>query len=90
MTDETRKISRLHRRPLDRRPPSIFMRSLPPAPSADWLDFAVFCRLGGALREVVRRHRQESGMSLSFTVHFAAAVLFGPAFAMRGRGLSAW
>ena len=25
---------------------------------------------------------ENSGMSLSFTVHFAAAVLFGPAFAM--------
>jgi len=61
---------------------AIFLRSLPLAPNADWQDFAVFFILAALSEKWYVGTSQESGMSLSFTVHFAAAVLFGPAFAM--------
>jgi hypothetical protein len=60
----------------------IFVRSLPLAPGADWLDLAVFVVMAALAEKWYVATGQESGMSLSFTVHFAAAVLFGPAFAM--------
>ncbi len=61
---------------------AIFLRSLPLTASVDWLDFAVFVTLAALSERWYVATGQESGMSLSFTVHFAAAVLFGPAFAM--------
>jgi len=60
----------------------IFLRSLPLAPNADGLDFAVFFIMAALSEKWYVGTSQESGMSLSFTVHFAAAVLFGPAFAI--------
>jgi diguanylate cyclase (GGDEF)-like protein/putative nucleotidyltransferase with HDIG domain len=60
----------------------IFVRSLPLDPGADWLDFAIFVFMAALAEKWYVATGQESGMSLSFTVHFAAAVLFGPAFAM--------
>src|SRR5680860_794176 len=61
---------------------AIFLRALPLAANADWVDFAVFCTLAALAEKWYVATSKESGMSLSFTVHFAAAVLFGPAFAM--------
>jgi putative nucleotidyltransferase with HDIG domain len=60
----------------------IFLRSLPLAPNADGLAFAVFFIMAALSEKWYVGTSQESGMSLSFTVHFAAAVLFGPAFAI--------
>jgi diguanylate cyclase (GGDEF)-like protein/putative nucleotidyltransferase with HDIG domain len=60
----------------------IFARSLPLAPSALWLDLAIFVLMAALAEKWWVATGQESGMSLSFTVHFAAALLFGPAFAM--------
>lgn len=81
MTDETRKIAAFIGL-LWIAVVVIFMRSLPLAPHADWLDFAVFFILAAISEKWYVATGKESGMSLSFTVHFAAAVLFGPAFAM--------
>ena len=81
MTDETRKIS-FFIGILWIAAIIIFLRSLPLAPGADWVDFAVFAILAALSEKWWVGTGEESGMSLSFTVHFAAAVLFGPAFAM--------
>jgi HD-GYP domain-containing protein (c-di-GMP phosphodiesterase class II) len=61
---------------------AVFLRSLPMAASAGWADFVIFLCLASLSESWYVGTSQESGMSLSFTVHFAAAVLFGPAFAM--------
>jgi diguanylate cyclase (GGDEF)-like protein/putative nucleotidyltransferase with HDIG domain len=81
MTDETRKLAAFIG-VLWIAVVAIFLRSLPLAANADWLDFAVFVLLAALAERWYVGTSQESGMSLSFTVHFAAAVLFGPAFAM--------
>ncbi len=81
MTDETRKIS-FFIGILWIAAITIFLRSLPLAPGADWVDFAVFAVLAALSEKWWVGTGEESGMSLSFTVHFAAVVLFGPAFAM--------
>jgi diguanylate cyclase (GGDEF)-like protein len=60
----------------------IFMRSLPMPPEVGWLDVAVFFLLATLSERWNVSISHESSMSLSFTVHFAAAVLFGPAMAI--------
>ena len=60
----------------------ILAGSLPIPPEVDWLDIAVFFVLAALSERWYVRISNESGMSLSFTVHFAAAVLFGPAVAI--------
>jgi diguanylate cyclase (GGDEF)-like protein len=56
--------------------------SLPLAPSVGWPDFVVFVVLAALAERWYVNISKESGMSLSFTVHLASAVLFGPAFAI--------
>jgi diguanylate cyclase (GGDEF)-like protein/putative nucleotidyltransferase with HDIG domain len=60
----------------------IFVRSLPVPSDVSWLDLVVFCALAALSERWYVRITQESGMSLSFTIHFATAVLFGPAVAI--------
>jgi diguanylate cyclase (GGDEF)-like protein len=60
----------------------IFTRSLPVPPGTEWLDVAVFLVLAALSERWYVGISGESGMSLSFTVHFAAAILFGPAVAI--------
>jgi putative nucleotidyltransferase with HDIG domain len=50
--------------------------------SGSWSDFLIFLCVATLAELWFVYTSRESGMSLSFTVHFAAAVLFGPAFAM--------
>ena len=61
---------------------AIFVTALPLAPQVTWLDAIVFFGLAALSESWYVGTSKESGMSLSFTVHFAAAVLFGPAFAI--------
>ena len=61
---------------------AIFLRSLPVSPSVTWLDCAIMLGMAALAERWYVGTSQESGMSLSFTVHFATAILFGPAFAM--------
>jgi diguanylate cyclase (GGDEF)-like protein/putative nucleotidyltransferase with HDIG domain len=61
---------------------AVFLRSLPVDPDATWVDLLIFVGLAAVSERWYVATSKESGMSLSFTVHFAAAVLFGPAFAM--------
>ena len=60
----------------------IFLRALPLNPGVEWFDVAVFVGLAAVSERWYVGTSQESGMSLSFTVHFAAAILLGPAAAM--------
>jgi len=50
--------------------------------TATWSDFLILLCVAVLAERWFVNTSQESGMSLSFTVHFAAAALFGPAFAM--------
>ena len=61
---------------------AIFLRSLPIEPTATLVDLFIFIGLAAVFEKWYVATTKDSGMSLSFTVHFAAAVLFGPAFAM--------
>ena len=61
---------------------AVFWRSLPVASNATLTDLLIFVALAAISERWYVATSKESGMSLSFTVHFAAAVLFGPAFAM--------
>lgn len=46
-----------------------------------WVDLVLFAALAAMAESWYVAMSQSSGMSLSFTVHFAAAILFGPVFA---------
>lgn len=61
---------------------AMFVSLLPIAPAATWIDLLIFVGLAAISEMWYVATSRESGMSLSFTVHFAAALLFGPAFAM--------
>ncbi len=61
---------------------AVFAWALPISPQAGLLDLGIFLTLAALSEWWYVSTSKESGMSLSFTVHFAAAVLFGPAFAM--------
>ena len=50
--------------------------------TGSWSDVLIFLCVAILAERWFVYTSQESGMSLSFTVHFAAAALFGPAFAM--------
>ncbi|HMK93529.1 MAG TPA: hypothetical protein VK576_11060, partial [Thermoleophilia bacterium] len=50
-------------------------------PSGQWLDLAIFVAAGVASERWAVQSSVEGSMSLSLTVTFAAAILFGPAFA---------
>jgi diguanylate cyclase (GGDEF)-like protein/putative nucleotidyltransferase with HDIG domain len=81
MTDQSRKITAFIGL-LWVAAAAILVHSLPIPPGIDWLDVAVFFVLAALSERWHVRISQESSMSLSFTVHFAAAVLFGPAVAI--------
>ena len=88
MTHETRKIAAFIG-VLWIAAAAVFVRSLPLAPSADWLDFAVFCVLAALSEKWYVATSKESGMSLSFTVHFAGRGAVRPGLRDHGRASAA-
>jgi putative nucleotidyltransferase with HDIG domain len=61
---------------------ALLVYSIPHGTTASWSDFVIFLCVATLAERWFVNTSQESGMSLSFTIHFAAAALFGPAFAM--------
>ena len=61
---------------------ALLLYTIPLGTTGTWSDFLVFLCVATLAERWFVNTSQESGMSLSFTVHFAAAALFGPAFAM--------
>lgn len=61
---------------------AVFWASLPLSARPHWHDYVLFLAMAALSEWWFVYTSQESGMSLSFTVHFAAAILFGPTFAI--------
>lgn len=59
----------------------LFLMALPIDGSAHLLDYIAFLALAALSETWFVTTSRDTGMSLSFTVHFAAVLLFGPAFA---------
>jgi hypothetical protein len=81
MTDQSRKIAAFIA-VLWIAAAAIAVCSLPIASGVGWLDFVLFLVMAALAERWYVNISKESGMSLSFTVHLASAVLFGPAFAI--------
>jgi len=60
----------------------VLLRSLPLDPDARWFDLLLFVSLAAFAETWYVRTSEDSGTSLSFIAHFAAAILLGPAFAI--------